>query len=300
MIPDNFKEPMLASPLKNGAMPVFPCLASPKLDGVRAEVFNGTVYSRKLKKIPNHFTQAVIGSPLLHAVDGELIVGSPTADDVFRVTSSAVMSSAECPDVKLYVFDMFLPTLGFTERLNALRDKLSRLPKGLRERVVVVDQVLINSAEELTAYEEKCLSEGYEGAMVRSLNGPYKCGRSTVREGYLLKVKRFCDSEAEILGLIELEHNLNTATKNELGRTKRSSHKAGRVGGGTLGALHGRDVKTGVEFQCGTGFTDEEKARLWGLGASLVGKKFKYSYFPTGSKEKPRFPVYLGIRDDID
>lgn len=299
MIPATFKEPMLASPLKNGAMPTFPCLASPKLDGVRALVFNGTVYSRKLKKIPNHFTQSVLGSPLLHGVDGELIVGKPTADDVFRATSSAVMSSAECPEVVFYVFDMFLP-LGFSERYEQLKAKVSRLPPNLRPRVVLVEQVVVNSAEELTAYEEKCLSEGYEGAMVRSLRGPYKCGRSTVREGYLLKVKRFCDSEAEILGLIELEHNLNEATKNELGRTKRSSHKAGRVGGGTLGALLGRDVKTGVEFQCGTGFSDAEKARLWALGASLVGQKFKYSYFPTGSKEKPRFPVYLGIRDEID
>lgn len=301
MIPNGF-EPMLASPLK-GAMPKFPCLASPKLDGIRMVVFNGTAYSRKLKPLPNAFVQATFGSPLLHGVDGEILAGEATNEEAYRLTMSSVMSQTGQPDVKFNVFDvvdMANRASAFVERFELLKKKVAALPKHLRDRIVIVEQVMINNADELTEYEEKCLNAGYEGAMVRSLTGPYKFGRSTVKEGHLLKVKRFCDSEAEILECLELEHNQNAATKNELGRTKRSSHKAGRVAGGTLGSMRVRDVKTGVEFQVGSGFTDEEKTALWARRKELVGTFIKYSYFPTGNKEKPRFPVYLGPRSPAD
>jgi hypothetical protein len=73
--------------------------------------------------------------------------------------------------------------------------------------------------------------------MLRDPNGPYKFGRSTRKEGYLLKLKRFCDSEAEVIGVVELMHNGNEAKTNALGRTERSTRKAGKTGMGVLGAL---------------------------------------------------------------
>ena len=54
---------------------------------------------------------------------------------------------------------------------------------------------------------------GFEGAMVRSLDGRYKNGRSTLREGLLLKVKPWKDSEAEILEVYEMMRNENEEEK---------------------------------------------------------------------------------------
>ena len=296
--PENF-EPLLASPLKDGQMPNFPCLASPKLDGIRALQFSSVVFSRKLKPIPNRHIQEVFGVwELCENLDGEFIVGPPTADDAYRKTMSGLMSRDGEPGATFWVFDIFQDG-PFKERFVEATRRVSIL----RRQGVPVQMVphrLINSAEELTTYEEECLAEGYEGLMVRDPNGRYKCGRSTVKEGILLKVKRFLDSEAEILECLELEHNQNVATQNELGRTKRSSHKAGRVAGGKLGAMRVKDVKTGVEFQVGSGFEDSEKEALWVIREKLVGSFIKYRYFPTGNKEKPRFPVYLGMRDPMD
>ena len=68
----------------------FPLLASPKLDGVRAIVRDGVVYSRSNKPIPNVFVQETFKG-LDHA-DGELIVGLPTAKDCMQATMSGVMS----------------------------------------------------------------------------------------------------------------------------------------------------------------------------------------------------------------
>jgi DNA ligase-1 len=165
--------------------------------------------------------------------------------------------------------------------------------------VVVHEQVEINNLEELTTYEELYLDRGYEGVILRDPNAPYKNGRSTVNEGYLLKMKRFVDAEFEVIGYEERMHNGNEATTNELGRTKRSSHKAGKVGLGDLGALVLRG--DGFTFSVGTGFDDVTRKHLWEIrDVDLVGRLAKIKYFPIGMKEAPRHPVFLGWRDAID
>lgn len=304
MIPQGF-EPMLASPLKDGAMPSFPCIASPKLDGVRAVVFGGVVYSRKLKPIPNVFVQRTFGVPELEGVDGELIVGDPTSPTAYRDTVSGVMSEAGEPAVIFHVFDVYDKTRGFGERMKLLRERLSEMRRAKNSRrVQAVRQQRMEDEAALCAFEQEALDLGYEGAMVRSPEGPYKCGRSTVKEGHLLKVKRFLDTEATILAVEELEHNQNAKTINELGRSQRSTHKAGKVRGGKLGNLLVTGVVgspfAGVDFSIGSGFTDEDREGLWALREQLVGKVVKFRYFPTGTKERPRFPVFLGFRDPID
>ena len=95
----------------------------------------------------------------------------------------------------------------------------------------------IRDAAQLAAYEEKCLAEGYEGVMIRTPDSPYKCGRSTEREGWLLKIKRFEDDEAVVLETYEGLSNLNPAERDAFGRTKRSSCKENKVGRGELGGF---------------------------------------------------------------
>jgi DNA ligase-1 len=59
-------------------------------------------------------------------------------------------------------------------------------------------------------------------------------------------------------------------------------------------------MRTGVEFEVGTGFDDGLRLAIW-KNKDYYGKKIvKYKFFPTGSKDKPRFPVFLGFRDAID
>ena len=95
-------------------------------------------------------------------------------------------------------------------------------------------------------------------------------------------------------------HNDNEAETNALGRTERSTKKEGMVGAGTLGGFNVRDLKSGVEFSIGSGFTADERSRYWSVRKAVVGGIVKYKYFATGSKDKPRFPIYLGVRDKID
>jgi DNA ligase-1 len=98
----------------------------------------------------------------------------------------------------------------------------------------------------------------------------------------------------------ELLHNHNTLTKNALGHAERSSHKANLVAGGCLGALIVKDLVTGVVFNIGSGFTQAQREDLWMVRDELLNTVVKYKYFPTGVKDKPRFPTYIGPRAKAD
>ena len=282
-------KPMLASPFDE-ALLKFPVLASPKLDGVRAIVRDGVVLSRALKPIPNKWVQQRFSH--LEHFDGELIVGASNHPDVLRTTTSGVMRVEGEPDVSFHVFDH----VENHARLYTVRYDL--LEEDTEINVFVVPQHELMNTFELNAFEHEVLAEGYEGVMLRRPDAPYKFGRSTAREGYLLKVKRFHDAEFEIVGFEEEMFNANEATTSELGRTKRSSHKANKVPKGRLGALV---LKYGdTTFNCGTGFNDAERERIWAERESYLGMFAKIKYFAHGIKDVPKLPSFLGIRDVRD
>lgn len=285
---------------------IWPRLVSRKLDGIRATVQGGCLKSRTLKDIPNTSIQEMFKG-LPEGLDGELIYGPPNAPDVFNKTTSAVMGNKPinhemAKDVKYYLFDYFCGGPPFVERYKALKNVLQDALDSYPELpIVLVEHFLVQDLAAVLRFEEKwVVNEGYEGVMLRSLEGRYKEGRSTFNEGYLLKVKRFSDSEAEVIGSVEEEHNTNEAETNELGRTKRSSAKAGMVGKGTLGALIVRDIESAVEFNIGTGFDAQDRVNLWAERESLVGRIVKYKSLKVGEVEKPRHPVWLGWRSKED
>ena len=292
-------KPMLAVHCEDINTLTYPVVVSPKLDGIRGIHYGGRLLSRSLKPIPNRALAAHLGSSLLAGLDGELLSGQPTEATVYRQTVSNVMSeNSDASNIYLWVFDDFTyPENGFSQRLAQAEKRVEEL-QAYGIRVVMVPHYQVNNAEELEQAEEYFLSQGYEGAMVRSLNGPYKFGRSTLREGYLLKVKRFLDSEAKVIAVEVLYHNDNEQTQNELGNSHRSSEKAGLRAGELLGSLKVVDIRTGVEFNIGSGFTQEERDQLW--KNPPLGKIARYKYFPKGSKDKPRHPTFTGWRDEKD
>ncbi len=76
------------------------------------------------------------------------------------------------------------------------------------------------------------------------------------------------------------------------------SHKENLVGRGDLGALILE--YDGGEFNCGTGFTDEDRKEIWENFGNYLGCMAKIKSFLIGVKDAPRFPVFLGWRDKGD
>jgi len=289
--------PMLACQYDKASVR-WPMLASPKLDGIRCIAHNGVAMARSMKPIRNRYIQAWFeaNAKSLEGFDGELIVGAPNAPDVFNVTTSAVNSEDGEPDFAFHVFDR-LGDGTYMRRFEILSQEF------MPDRVKFVPNYYIFNEQELADYEAKALDEGYEGVMLRDPNSPYKQGRSTPKEAYLLKVKRFNDAEAVIVGLLEEMRNSNPLTVNELGLGKRSSHQANLVAKGTMGTLCVRGINgdfKDVEFGIGSGFDQATRQALWNDRENMLGKVVTYKYFSIGVKDKPRFPVFKGLRDPID
>lgn len=300
-------KPMLAASATNEDIEKFqfPLLASPKLDGIRAIVLNGVVMSRSLKPIRNKKVQELFGRIEFEGFDGELILGEATHPDCFN-RSTALMGEKirgglEDLEITFHVFDMIPEILDASSfvRYQKIKEHFEVLAP-LNLNVKVVPQIQVNSLEELLSFEENMLNSGYEGVMVKSLDGKYKHGRSTLKQRLLTKVKRFQDSEAIIIGFEQKRQNIAERELDAFGYQKTTCKKDDFVLVDTLGALIVQDIENGLVFNIGTGFDDAMRKYIWDNQDSLKDNIVKYKHFSTGAKELPRFPTFLGFRDADD
>jgi DNA ligase-1 len=301
----SIKKPMLAASMENSkGEPMefkdltYPLGASIKLDGIRCLRVNGQTLSRSFKQIPNKYIQAQMAN-LIDGLDGELVTYNEDGScRTFNQVQGDVMSEDGEPNFKFEIFDYVKDSLDkqYIKRIFELKALI--LPSFCK----LVLPTIINNEAELLAFEEKAIADGNEGIMTRRLYGPYKCGRSTFKSQDLIKIKRFIDSEAIILGFEEKLRNENEAETDELGHTKRSSAKAGLVPAGTLGTLLVRDIKDGREFGIGTykGLKKEDLQEIWDNRDKYLGKIVKYQYQMVGTKDLPRIPSFQGFRDERD
>lgn len=233
---------------------------SEKLDGVRA-IWNPEdrkLYSRTGKEFipPDGWTDEFTGTPL----DGELWMGRSQ----FNVCSGMVRRKTEqnWDDIVYRVFDIpssqmkYKYTYGF----------LSALTKIGVKNVELVEQTACMSREHLLEFEQEILAKGGEGVMLRNPNSVYQQGR---RSWDLMKVKRFHDAEAIVIGY-----------------TKGTGKYEG-----VMGALVCDYV--GHEIFIGTGFNDTDRA-----SPPPKHSIIKFKYFELEESGAPRFPVYLGLRED--
>jgi DNA ligase 1 len=270
----------------------YPIMVSPKIDGLRCITENGDAYTRSFKAIPNpHIRELVRQLP--RGLDGELTAGD------FRESSSAIRRTWGKPNFTYHIFD-------YVEEGN-LAIPASVRHKFLQQLILpdwctVLPQIICTCEEEVLDLETKFLAEGYEGAMLRSPGSPYKCNRATLKEGYLLKLKRFHDAEALIVGFYEQEENTNAPKLNQLGFNTRSSHAAGKEGKDTLGGLVVRDLSTGGKFCIGTGvgWTQDWRREIWNNQSMYLNRVITYKYLPHGNYDLPRIATMKGFREDFD
>lgn len=284
-------KPMLAATLEDVTALKFPVLASPKLDGIRCITCDGILLSRSLKPIPNKHVQNTLKN--LHSgLDGELMVDGKD----FNGIQSDIMTEEGNPTFTFHVFDFIAdPKRPFSDRVQMadfLVSGQTLLP------VKIVPHYLVNTLDELMQLHTKFKADGYEGTMIRSVDGPYKYGRSTPREGYLFKLKDFKTAEAIVVGFTERMHNSNEATVNELGYTDRSLAKAGMVPTGMLGALQVN--WNNQRFEIGTGFTEAQRIDIWNRREALKRTIVTFKYQALSKYGIPRFPVFVGFRNPLD
>lgn len=266
---DPKKEPNVFSKLR------FPLMASPKLDGIRALVYNYGVYSREGLLLPSLQVQRLFSQ--YDGLDGELIVDEPNTVNVYNRTQSAVMSQNKLANVTLHIIDRIGVNKPFIERYNDINEEFREPSLNLR----IVPQYIVNNLGEFLHIEDQFLEDGYEGIMLRRPDGPYKYGRSTLNQHILMKLKRFEDIEVTVIGFVEQTTNTNAAKMSPLGYTERSSAKEGMVPAGTLGKFTIDYNGTALNIGCGA-FNHRERQYIWDHQGMFLGKTLKMRYFGIG------------------
>lgn len=286
-------KPMLACEWNNGTIKE-EFLISPKIDGIRALSINNEPISRSGKVHRNKFIQEKFKElPSDIILDGELL--NCVEFGQFGDNTKDIMSiDKPLGNLKYYVFDIVSDNF-FMERLKKLKSL------DLPDWCIVVDNESIFSNEELDNKIEDYLKQGYEGAILRNPKAKYKHGRATKTKKELFKVKNFSDCEAQIIDIVPYFKNNNESKTDELGYSKKSTHKDNleqldKVGSFKAKIINGKYKDSIVNV--GTGLTENQRLEYY--NDNLKGSIIKIKYFDVGIKDNLRFPVFLGFRDSND
>ncbi len=275
----------------------YPVLASGKIDGVRVCVQEGQcVAGRSLKPSVNQHVMTQLSDPVFEGMDGELTLADESWND-FNANQSAIMTKSGKPrPLTFHVFDSMDERAllkNAYDRKNYAKQHVEALSDCIELDGITLrfcQQVLVHSADELRMMYDDYRNLGYEGLIVMDPTAKYKHGRSTLKQGIMLKLKPSEDSEATIVGMEELMRNLDA------GNTK---CKENLVPGDMMGKLN--IIWNGLRFNIGTGFTEAQRIEMWQNQDKYLGKlaKFKFMEVHKGTGI-PRSPVFVGIRHKDD
>jgi DNA ligase-1 len=167
-------------------------------------------------------------------------------------------------------WDEMKPKMSCETRYEKLLDKLTDNNVNL-EIVQPVERFSIETDyDEIKSMHDDFVAEGFEGAMIKYLDAPYKFGR-----GYeIMKLKAFHDVDLTI-------DSLEEGTGKHLGK---------------LGSI----VVTfkGVEVRVGSGFSDELREKIWYKPDDFIGRIVEVRYQEVTPDGSLRFPTFVCFRND--
>ena len=294
---------------------IFPCIVQPKIDGVRALNMSGTLTGRSLDPFAGYGITERFSLPEFVGFDGEMILGSnPRCSNRLCSMTTGAMGRfkdvTEMADLHWFLFDFITgatAAMSYVQRYEALKNRVVKLG---HPRLHLVPIASVANAEELTRVIAENAEAGYEGTIIRNPLAPFKEGRATQKGQQLWRVKPWSDFEIMVTGITEGQRNDNEAKTNTLGRTERSSAKAGMVPNNQVGSLQGflladfKDPLTGkvlfergLEITAGSGeMSVAEASDYFQYPTKIVGHIAKVKTMTHGVKDKPRFPTYASHR----
>ena len=279
--------PMLAKTYKPTESKIeFPVYIQPKLDGVRCLAQSNKMVTRSGKTFYpfEHIQRDLRAMYKKHKlsdnvyVDGELYTPELSFQRINGLTNikdkaTTERDKADIMKIRYYVFDMFdLSDLQkpFKER----RVIISRIAKSF-PNIVVVDTEIVKNKRELQAKHDEYVKEGYEGTILRIIDGTYELNK---RSSNLWKYKDFEDAEFKIVGYKE---------------------GTGRAEGTVIWRVVTKD---GIEFDALQSGPYEIRRQYFNDAEKYIGKKvtIRYQgYYNRNGKKVPRIAVAKGIRKNI-
>lgn len=249
-------------------------LASEKLDGVRAYWDGENLLSRQGKKLnaPLSFTK---NFPKF-ALDGELYAKELKFEEIQARVMDKLPDEKAWSRLKFHIFDVPEASGGLPRRLEVLAKFLKNEPN---QNLIIIKQIKMRDNAQFLKFAEEIIAKGGEGAVVREPNAPYERKRSK----NALKFKKFKDAECEVISI-----------------NKGSGKYANFAGSLTCKALGGKndkekagEPKEGTIFKIGSGLSDKNRQEPPKIGSIIT---YKFQNLTTNGK--PRFPIFLRIRED--
>lgn len=271
--------PMLASTFSDKHVR-YPCMLNPKLDGLRcvAELVDDELklYSRNGKSftsvphINKQCKELIEDFQKLHrrklVLDGELYLHG----EEFQKIISAVRKqelSIESSKVEFHLFDL-VDDYVWESRAKTIRI-LELLNKSSHIKFVKI--LNCKDKSELLEHHSEFIEEGYEGSIIRNLDGDYSQDK---RSKDLIKYKEFLDEEFKIVGF--------------------EQDKNGHI-------VYHCETKEKAIFKVKPVGNDEARTQMWNDRDNSLFKFLNVKFFEwtTSEPKLPRFPVGQYIREEL-
>jgi DNA ligase-1 len=272
-------------------------LVDQKLDGIRmlAQVHrqgNVKLYTREGKDLTEKFPKVVAELSLL-SLDEDMMFDGELMSSSFKETmrTANTKSTNEFSDAVYHMFTA-MPLGAFTRgycewgelsRRQYLLD-LMATPSSNCQHIAALpfDVFDLDSPVEYQrylAYNKAALKSGFEGVMIKVIDGPYECKRST---GWL-KAKPFIEVTMRVTGMYGGLHKYT-----------------GMLGGlNCTGEYDGRTINVNV----GSGFTDYERQTIWDMGDGVIDMLLEVRADAVSSNDDGgfslRFPRFKTFRGEV-
>jgi len=271
---------MLAKPLRNIKKIEdkfeFPVYVQPKLDGYRAIANTGGEFELKSRNGNEYENFPQIVEALREICPDYVIPDGEVMSEDFQAMQKTAFrqDGKKIADVKYYIFDAITRDewdkregeFTFEERYDSMINLL-----GSHPLIEIVETYEANSWEEVYDLHDRFMKGGFEGTMVRA-NKPY----FFKRVDFLAKIKEMHTMDCEVIGIEEGRNSLK----------------------GSMGHLVVKQ-ENGVECGVGSGFTKEDRKKIFEHQDLYIGDKIEVKYQELTKKEKVmRFPTFVRWRRD--
>jgi DNA ligase-1 len=280
-----FFEPMLAKKYLDYKDDIkFPVLVSTKIDGARMVAQKSGLWTRNGKEYKSCPHISDILKPLFDKhpnfiIDGEIYAPNLNFESVMSLVKKTKPEPEDIIEsektAQYWVFDGIVDdtSLGFKDRFKIIQDEIKSIV-GKNKSIVFVKTEEVNSHEEIETKHNEFVSQGFEGLMIRIPDSIYQNKRSK----YLLKYKKFLDSEFIVVDILEGKGQRNGLAGNVLLKTK-----------------------DGKEFGAGIRGDENYYKEILKNKKKYIGGKATIRYQEETNFGVPRFPVVIELnRFDIN
>ena len=261
---------------------VYPAIVQPKLNGVRCTAKNidgkieltsngGKSYNETLFHL---FPALLEILPNSEELDGEIYYHGWSLQQISRRVKKI---REDTHLLEFWTFDMVDLESWCANRLETLDDMVMR---SMGTQIKCLDNQMVMNEQEVYKFHDEYVQDGYEGIIIRNINGAYKFGPSRCKD--LQKYKKFIDAEFKII-----------AAESEIIQVPDGQGDFYEI----VCIIWVCITKEGNTFNVRPKGTVERRAYWYQNRNSIIGKDLTVRYFELSEDLVPQQPVGIVIRD---